>query len=586
MSDFKNRVSVVVKDINNHLSSDFCSGFPYLKLDQPDYAVKSLNNAYGEYARLIRSLAYEGNWKSNKVSFFDIHPVFSNAEPIPSLMGFHLSLMIFQKDIASATETLYFDTKSNWLKFSPVFENRALHVGSWIKYNRSEILDELDSDVNPDLFLPINVLLIKGSELSSISKQAPVKFDTNLLAWYEKDKQLKNNSDVHRQILLNELQIFKSAMSEVLLKDAGKFEDSALFLYALIFCREFGINHDVFMDVVTDHKLIFDFKSEADIIFYSQCCFYHLDSAKLRIGDYDKLALTQDQIDITLGVKANPPPTDATTQPSTEDFEKNSVKPLEEVVVNYHIQVQTKFYEMKKALITERDCRIEITRIWTRLVQCFYLDRLTWENFNLMRNLVDTHIIAAIKQFSVLKRSNYDIQYKVMQDVAYHLFMKVDAEFKTLSEDSFYLGEEVYKKITPPPLDDEQINTLNMMNSASQEKYLGQIHQMYKEDFIILLKSTIAKLAHSSTIKEHGARFQKLDNVSFRTIVLKWYIDNYIQSYLELDNSYDFIRRRVESDQARFNDDNYFKKSLLTEIKTFVKTQDNPFLLLDLNSPL
>lgn len=585
MSDLKNTVLNVAKDINNLLTSDFCSGFPYLKLEQSDYAVKSLESAYGEYAKLIKSLAYDGNWKSNKVSFFDIHPIFSNAEPIPSLMGFHLSLMIFQKGLAGATETLYFDTKSKWAKFSPVHESRAFNVCSWIRYDRKADIGIDDENVNPELFLPITVSLIKGAELSSINKQAPVKFDANLIGWYQKNNLLKGG-DPHREILLNEVRILNSLMGEVFQKDAEKFESSTAYLYLLILCREFGINHDVFSDLVVELDLKFDFISESDIIFYSQCCFYHLDNLKVKIGDYDKFLLRQDQVDVSLQTPLSEAQTSSESSTDSVDVPKNGIKPIEESVVNYHIQGQSKFYEMKPALVSERDCRIEITRIWTRLVQCFYLNRLNKDNFNLMRNLMDLHIVNAIKHFGILKRENFDIQYKVMQDVAYFLYLKADSEFRTISEDAFYLGEEIYKQITPPDLTEDQKNTVQLMNTAAKKEYREKILMDHKEDFIILLKSTIAKFGHSSMLKEHGVRFDKLETASFRTIVLDWYIKNYIQSYIDLDSRFKSVFKRIQTDQQRFIEDDYFKKSIFSEIKTFVRTQDNPFSILDLNTHL
>lgn len=585
MSDFKNRVLGVAKDINNLLTSDFCSGFPYLKLEQSDYSVKPLESAYGEYARLIKTLAYEGNWKSNKVSFFDIHPIFSNAVPIPDLMGFHLSLLIFQKGLAGATETLYFDTKTNWAKFSPVQENRVFSVSSWIKFNRKADLDILDENVNSELYLPINVHLTKGAELSSINKQAPTKFDENLIGWYQQNKPPKT-SDPHREILINEIELFRSLMQDVFQKDAEKFESSTLYLYALILCREFGINHDIFSDVVTGLNLKFDFISESDIIYYSQCCFHHLENLKIKIGDYDKFLLKQDQIDVTLQAAQQPSKSTADTSANVDELPKNGIKPIEESIVNYHVQGQTKFYEMKPALVSERDCRIEITRIWTRLVQCFYLNKLNKDNFNLMRNLMDTHIVNAIKQYGVLRRDNFDIQYRVMQDVAYQLYLKTDTEFKTISEDVFYLGEQIYKRITPPDLTQDQINTMQLMNTVAKKDYSDKVFLEHKEDFIVLLKATIAKFGHSSVLKELGARFSNLETTSFRTIVLSWYIENYIQSYIDLDSRFKTVYKRIESDQQRFNEDDYFKKSIFSEIKTFVKTQDNPFQVLDLNTRL
>lgn len=582
MNELKKQVALIAKDLNNYLSEDFCSGYPYLKLDRFDYHINPLDVAYADYAKLLKALALEDNWKTNKVSFFDIHPIFSNAEPIPGLMGFHLSLQIFQKGLASATETLYFDTKTNWLKVSPIFENRAYSVSSWIKYNRNDVLDNVEDGVNSDLFFPVNILLAKGAELASINKQAPVNFDSNLLDWYASNDPIQD-SEKYRKILHKEIELFQEAMTEIFEKDADKFADSAVYLYALIFCREFGFSHEVFRDVTSRLDVSFGFSSEADIIHYSQCCFGYLDGVKIKVGDYDKLELNRNQLDLTF-IPKPAPETPPEQNISVEEDEKNSIKPLEESVVTYHTQGYARFYEMKKALDSERECRILITKIWTRLVQCFYLDKLTAQNFSLMRNLMDMHVVDIMKMFNVLKRENYDIQYKVMQDAAYSLFVKVDAEYRNVGQYESSLCEEIYKRIRIPDLTPEQTSQISLMNTAAKKEFIENFHEDLKINFLSVLKSTTAKFNHSSTIKEHGGRFKSLEPKAFPDLVMRWYIDNYVNSYFELSNEYDFIIKRIESDKNRCEHGSYFMKSLIAEIKMFLKTQDNPFHILDLNA--
>lgn len=582
MSDIKSRISVVVDDVNNLLAAENCNGFPYLKLNDLDYTLKPLEAAYSDYIQLIKKLGYEGNWKTNKISFFDIHPVFSNAAAIPSLMGFHLSLLIFQRGLAGATETLYFDTASNWLKFSRIEDHKAFNVCSWIKYKREDIFDHVDEDSNPEVFLPVNLRLFKGVELSSIEKHAPTQFDLQLLNWYKEKNQLEDN-DAHRVILLNEISLFKKSIEHATQVDAGKFESAAQFLFALIFCREFGFSHDVFISVTNELKLSFDFSSDLDLISYTHLCFRELDQLKLRIGEYSPIDLTRDQVDLAFAKEQN------SLGSETEEsivVEQNGIKPIEEKLINYQVQGLTKFFNMKPALVLERDCRIEITKIWTRMVQCYYLEKLTQDSFNFMRNIMDTHIQDVISHHAILQRKNREIQLKAMQDAAYSLFLKTEIEYRSKEIDTNYMGDNLYEKLKLPPLTSEQENLLNLMNSSARKEHMESIYQTYKEEFIVLLKSTIAKFGHSSTIKEHGSRFAKLDSAAFRRVVLQWYVENYIQSYIDLNNEYKFVFKSIEMDKLRFNEDDLFKKALYSEIKTFAKTKDNPFIILDINKPL
>ena len=583
MSEFNKRIASVVNDISNLLSTDFCSGFPYLKLSRTDYSVGSLESTHAAYADLLRTLAYENQWKSNKVSFFDIHPVFSSAQLIPGIMGFHLSLLIYQGGLASATESLYFDTRTNWLKISPMFDNKQFSVASWIKFKRNDLgVLSSDDNVNPDIYLPINVSLLKGVELASVNTQAPDVFDKNLLDWYESNNLLKSG-DKHNQILVSEVEAFKISIESVLEKDGSKFESSACYLYALIFCREFGFSFEIFNDVISNLNLRFDFKSDLDIISYSQLCFYQLDQTKIKIGDYDKLQITLDQTDTSFDVQTPTKKIDAI--PETHDElqnEANGIKPIVESIVSYHAQGQARFFEMKKALDSVEESRVEIIKIWTRLVQSFYRKKLTKENYNMLRNIMDMQIVEAINKFAVLKRNNYDIQYRVMQDTAYYLYINADATYKSLQEDDEHLVGDIYNKITPPPLTSEQSDSMNMMNTKAKAEYHQAIYDEHKDNFVRLLNKVKEQFGHTSKIAEHGGRFIGLSGKEFKDVILKWYIENYIQSYLEVNNNYHFIFRLIEEDQRRFSNDPYFQRSLFTEINTFVYTICNPFNIIDL----
>lgn len=584
VDSMREHIEKALEDINNFMAKEHCSGYPYLKLQSKDYRVKNYKNAYEDYLDRIKRLGFSNSWSSNKSSFFDIHPVFSNAVAIPSFMGFHLSLIIYDKGLSSSTETLYFDTLSNWEKFTRVTDKRAFNVCSWLRYDQLDGEPDEDQDDDADRFkyLPINIALLKGVELSNPDKQAPIAHDQQLVAWYK--KQAKPVEGL-RSILLLELDIFQSAIANTLQSDSGKLTSAAKYLFALIFCREYGIKNDIFVSVIDELNIKFNFSDDADIVKYSLLCFSHLDKVKIRIGQYAAADLNHEQIDISLNapdVESNDlAPGDKEDEQEPKDGDGFVLK---ENLKNQNYSLNTRFHQMQPALDDERLCRIEIYRIWKELVLCFYGLELTQDVYNKLRNIMDTYVGDAILSYQLLNYKNLDTQMVALKNAAFDIYQKSIYDYDVIVTNNSLLANNLFDQLKKPELTQDEQNSLNLLNSKAQVEFRASIIETYLADLVQLLSLISSKFAHSQYNNLRGDRLKNIDLSTFKKMVMNWYKTNYIESYLALNNDYFFIKSKIQNDLDQFSKDPFCQTAILNEISSFVRSDCNPFVLIDLSS--
>lgn len=573
MSSMQENISEVLEDLNNFMPVEHCSGFPYLKLQSTDYLLKNSKDIYANYVEIIKRLGYKNSWTSNKLSFFDIHPVFSDATIIPSFMGFHLSLMLYERGIASSTETLYFDTPSNWASFTKIIDKRAFPVCSWLRHdsrNGEKPSEEQDDEVNKYTYLPINVVLVKGVELSNPDKQVPVVFDKQLSSWY---KSQVNPIENIRDILVTEIGIFQNSIARTLENESGKFTTSAKYLFALIFCREYGIKNEIFTSVADELNLKFNFANDADIIKYTLLCFSHLDQVKIRLGQYFVGALNHEQIDITLNAQKETNAQDSKSDNNDDDLDENTGDGfvLKENKKKQTLPLKTRFHQMQPALSDERACRIEIYKIWRELVLCFYGLDLTQAVYNKLRNIMDTYVGDAIQQHQLLDYKNLDTQMVALKTVTFEIYQKSIYDYDVIVTNNSLLANQLFEQLEKPKLTKEEQNSINLLNTKAQAELREAILEGYREDLINLLNLISSKFAHSQYNSLRGERLKNIDLSSFKRMVMGWYKTNYIDSYLALNNDYFFISNKIKNDLDRFTGDSLFQIAILNEISNFVK---------------
>lgn len=585
MSAMRENIAEVLDDINNFMPVEYCSGFPYLKLQTKDYQLKHSKDIYASYVELIKRLGYKNSWTSNKLSFFDIHPVFSNATIIPSFMGFHLSLMLYERGIANSTETLYFDTQSNWASFTKIIDKRAFPVCSWLRYdavNGAKTTEDQDEEINRYHYLPINVILVKGVELSNPDKQVPVVFDRELTSWY---KSQANPTENPRDILISEIGAFQNSIALTLENESGKFTSSAKYLFALIFCREFGIKNEIFTSVVDEFNLKFNFVNDSDIIKYSLLCFSHLDQVKIRLGQYFVGDMNHEQIDITLSAQED----DLEQNPKSEDAEDQDENEshgfvLKESHKKQTLPLKTRFRQMQPALEDERSCRIEIYRIWRELVLCFYGTDLNQAIYNKLRNIMDTYVGDMIQQHKLLNYKNLDTQMVALKTATFEIYQKSIYDYDVIVANNSLLANQLFEQLEKPKPTPEEQNSINLLNTKAQAELRASILEEHRENLINLLNLISSKFAHSQYNSLRGERLKNIDLSSLKRMVMGWYKTNYIDSYLVLNNDYFFISNKIKNDLDRFTGDSLFQIAILNEISNFVRSECDPFSILDFSN--
>lgn len=578
MNSVRENVLEIIKNPNSMLSHDSCNGYPYLQLDSLDYNLEYADTTYSDLAELIKKFGYNHKWFNSKCSFFDIHPVFSNAKPIPSLMGFHLSLILFDKGIAGSSQSLYFDTATNWRKFTRITEKRVYPVSSWIQFDEKDIVNlEDDSDFTENqIFLATSINLLKGSELSNIHITPPTTFNSNLLKFYNV---ILNKNFKDREILASEVLNFKSFIETELYKNP-KFEKSALYLFTVIFCREFGLSYEDFDSLVKELDLNFDFNGNADIILYTNKCLNYIHELKIKIGDYFSELLTYEQSDINFDNKKDLSLSNSDVDSSNEIAISN----LKETPKSYSIENNYKYYEMQPSLTNEFDCRKIIYSIWKDLVLCFYGQDLNQEVYNKLRNIMDTYVTNEIVKRKLLSFENFDTQFKEIQMASFDIFMRSTFDLNIIAEDNSKIGKDLFSSLTPPQLTEEQISSKNLLNTTAQEKMIQKIMDQYCQNLVVLLNLSIGKLAHPNFNSEHGLRLSKIDHDTLKSLVIEWYRKNYIQEYLKLSNSYEDIFNYIQNDANSFSNNSLIEKALLNEVKYFLRIRHNPFLILDFDT--
>lgn len=577
-------VRQIVKDILNNpnvlLASDSCAGFPYLSLTSADYSLLAAKDTYEDLANLIKSYSRENKWENPKTCFFDVHPVFADGRAIPGLMGLHLALMLYDQGIAGTAQTLYFDIASKWAKAALITEPKVFAVASWINFNRQDIQDyeyqDEDDEENAagedqDIFIKASINLIKGSELLSAHAQAQTDFNSKLFEYHKTQNE--------RKILINELEKYREFIAYDIQKTPS-LERSALYLFGMIFCREFGLSYSIFISVINELNLKFDFGLSQDIITYCLRALHYIQELRVDIGEYSQQLLDYKQTDISLvtdddledGESENQPPADGLLALASFSEEPN----------NYSLVGVNRFYEMLPAIKDEFECRKVIYRLWRELVLCFYGEKLDQDLYDKLRSLTDTHVSKVILDKRLLEFTNYDTQYSAIKMAAYAVYVQTIFDFNILNKQGSAVAEQLFEQLNDPKLTDNQAAAINLLNEKAQKAMIKSIMEDHFKNLNALLIQSIGLIAHHELHKGFDdERLKVIDHESFKQMVIQWYRDNYIKAYLELTTDYEEIYALIKRDADLFASDALVENSMLTEVRCFVNAVYNPYLILD-----
>lgn len=571
-------------DINNLLSEDSCNGFPYLELKKTDYSLKNTESAYKDYINLIKKFGYANKWDNGKISFFNIHPVFSDAKLIPSLLGLHLSLVLFDKEIAGTSQTLYFDTATNWLKFTKISDRRIYALSTWMRFNSSDLnnIEDIEDDSHGFIYTKSSIFLIKGNELESIHKKPPTDFHSKLFSYYQKNPTLLTKPLDHRSILESENTNFSEFIADSMSAQAT-LKDSANYLFMVLFCREFNFSAEVFNSLILEYSYKFDFSEDKDIIQYTDLALSYINDLLIRIGQYSEIDITYKQNEVYYS-SDNESLDEKKPEHLLEDKEDEAptaIGKLEEFKKNFSITGITRFYEMSPAL-NDEDAAKQVYEEWRKLIFCFLYSDLNQEYYNKLRSTMDSYVVKEIETRKLSQFQNLDYQVKGIYKASFNILQYTLFEhFRQINDECSNHAKNIFQKLKRPALTLEQEREKNIRNSRSQIDYLISIELDLLVDLNILLQQSIGKIAHPSFINELGDNLAKVDQKTLKQKVIDWYVLNYIEKYLEMTDEYNELYAMIENDAESFAKDEAVNKSLLKEASSFIRTRYDPALILD-----
>lgn len=580
----KDVVYTLLSDPDSQLSEGSCAGYPYLVLNHYDYNLKHSKETYDHFVGLIKKYGYDNNWHNANCCFFDVHPILSDASPINGIMGLHLSLTLFDNGVAGKSQNLYFDTLSNWRKFSRISEKRVYPTSSWIMFRYSDVAgededDDSDEIQRSDYYFKTSINLIKGNELNAISKYAPTDFNSKILNYFSGDEGIKPTN--HREALIQFINEYEQYI-DYDLKNYPSLRVSALYLFSVIFCREFGFDYEIFRSVVAELGLKFDFLNNNDIIHYTGKSVGFTQNIHLKIGNYEDSFITYEQSDVyTFSFNESNVEVSVNDEGDVENLGLSDIK---EQVKNQSLKGVRFFYKMDQALTSESECKNKIYNYWRELTLCFYHGKLNQNTYNKLRNIMDSHVDEEMKREKVLMIENYDIQESAMKMCAFNIFINTEFDLNIISQDSSACGIELYKNLSTPILTDDQLAAINLLNTTAQKKLTAEIMSTHKENLVVALNTLVDKVGHTTLSKFHGPRLSRLDKSTMRYLIIKWYIDNYITEYRKFTNKFEDIYAYILRDIGVFEKNPFAQESILKEVRNLLPVKYNPYLILDFNT--
>lgn len=576
------------------LVRDFCTGYPYLTLRDGDYALQHSLSVYDDYVRLIKKLGYENKWDSGRTTFFEVHPIFADGQPISGLMGLHLSLSLFDRDIAGRAQTLYFDTPSNVQSQTSVTDKNIYSSASWLQLSVTDVFGDCDvEEENPFVYLKASINLVKVNDLVSLNITPPTIFSGKLFDYYAGLEEVESRTSNIREIIKRELNDY-ATYNDSFLRESAALRTSSLYLFLVLFHREFGLDIANFRNSVSENKLKFDFIDASDINDHTQLALQQIDRIRLRIGEYlpDQLNYSQSPVldENSLSVEAVNRATLAPVE--VADGAANQVSNLVESKVDYVVKQTSRFYSMVDAHDSE-SCIREIYDTWRALAFRFNVGDAYI--YNILRSTVTDFVAPAADAYHLSEYKNRAPQLHALRAASFDVFMRTLSELNrmivaqilppsaTTQKSSISKQDTLFSLLDLPPQTPEQIRERTALSPQGQQQYDEKIVNDHRAKFHTAISGFMGKLSHPTNRPIMGQRLSSLDALMLRQMIYEWYHSNYLNLYLSTTTKYTDILDTIKQDSLSFTEQPQIRLGIVSELRTFLRVKYNPYLILDLS---
>lgn len=575
-----------------------CSGYPYLKLMPNDYNIEAYLSAYSSLIDLVKSTSIDQKFSTDKTHLFDIHPVFSNGILIPSMLGFHLSLKLLTSGEVDQYENLYFDTATNWRKFTMNF-NRAYQLATWQKIKTKDIYEINDSN-NDDIFsyVKTSILLYNAGELLTTDLKAQKVNADKLYVFYK-----KNNI---KDIVLSEIDLIKIGL-DIYFENNDEDVRGALYIFLMVFFWEFSLSFELFNDLVVSLNLKYSIQDDSHILSALFFSFTHCHELKIKAGYYvniDSAGLDLSQIDVSVYSEISY----ANTEKSIEDgliftdsiedtlnriksFDNDSLITNKEKKITIIeskrksvIKPKIYFYDEKLAMDIS-DVQSFLFKKSKEYIYSFTGKNITNEKYNIMRGYLDILIAEVMREKNnFINFRNLSFQLNAINSCAFNIYQKSHHSY-LLRIGSRSSLDSLELKLPEPVLDQDTKEKIKYMNTAEKKLYIKNSIEKSRLDLLSLVSVLSAKISHSSHLHKLGNIVNGVDKINLLKMIEDWYISNYVAVYLEIFDSYENIVNRIQDDISNFDKiENSNQDSLFFEVNNFIRSKRNPISLLQLSN--
>lgn len=549
---------------DNILGELSCTGFPYLELDEKDLSFSDTKLSYYDFYALLKNHAYSNDWELDNLSFFNVKPVFSNGKHIPSLMGFHLALILFNSNVASSSSSLYFDTKSNWNKFTKITDRKIYKVASWVRVDHD--IDAHENNADNFLYVKTSINLIKNNQLISVDS---IPDDTHKII-----KKHFNKSE--SEIITDQLALFLDFI-EPQLERKTNLTNSIKYLFILIFCWVYSFDKNTFRDCIGQDSLKFDFEDNDDIFLFSTLIFAFIDAKNVEIGLYKADEFTRKQVQILKKNQVD------VSEDQLVELPDEILDGLVQIDDEFLLKKNTKFYKMPPPL-GEEEMLTRLYSSWSNQVKMFFLTSLTTETYDVLRSYMHFYVESELKKHNVREIKNLDLQLKAIENCAFSIFQ--NSFYQAIHPDQTKespIVQKYFKFLILPDLTEKQLRDIHVLNTREQDEYRSRLIAECRMRFSRLIDNSLTKIAHPTHMKKIFKNFDDLPEIAITQTVFQWYSINYLDAYLKITQKFNEFCDFIEKDVLFFSSSEKNRISMGVEIEYFLRMYQNPQKILDIN---
>lgn len=573
MHDYYKQLVLLSSDKHYVLSDLQCTGLPYLELDKGDYHIDQTNSVYQDLFLTLNNCSKDNSWKSNNIHFFDIHPVYIDASPIGGVLGFHLALTILSKGLMQNSEQLIFDTLSS-LNINKVrtIENKPYFLSSWMALDKKELgIDSHDQFG----YIKTAIQVYRARELKKLDLLPKI----NLFF----SQAIKRCNEGLSELEICELYIKRFLDYAFEAGEKPNLYESARYLFALIFCREFAFSSQTFTDYLLNHSAAyFDFGDDLETFEFIFLAFSIIEQIRLEIGELETDELTRShQIAIDLFPKYKKK-VETTNNNLTNDetdvldnYLKRNTYSITETVGRNLLVAPHRFHNSGKPL-TEDEATLLYQDYYKTLILFFFQNGLDKSTFNALKLHYEADSRKLIRQENISSFQSRKVQIAYIKDLAYRSFEIQSPVLKP--------NFKMINDIELPDLDTTSKNEYNVLNSKAKEVYLDRRKKQAIQLIHDEIENIAQKLSHQDSKKYFSENITKLLDDNVEQIISDFYYRNYITAYMQIANKYEFLLSQIKQDGELFSGNHSVILSVIMEINYYSSLKKNPRFILDLNT--